>query len=380
MEQHSFLSPSGSSRWLNCTPSAKLEHDFGEKTITEYAQEGTLAHEIAALTIAIEHGLISDEVYSTNIEKCYSSELFNNEMLNHLAVYEDYVNSNMTDSSFVYVEQRVDISNYIPECFGTVDCFIITENKLEVIDLKYGKGVPVYAEGNTQLRIYALGILDFLDFTNTDISEITITIVQPRLNNISSESFSKEELLDWADNYLIPRAQLAFAGEGELQDGNWCKFCSVKHLCQKLYEETINMAKRDFSKGFIISDNEVVDILSKSKLIKDYIDAVEEYAIKQSKDLAKKWPGFKLVEGQSRRKWAKDDESVIAEIHEKLPEYDPCEQKLKSFTTVEKELGKELFSTIKDLVIKPSGKPILVPDSDKREELSTSALTDFNKE
>ena len=139
------------------------------------------------------------------------------------------------------------------------------------------------------------------------------------------------------------------------------------------------MAKHDFNKGFIISDNEVVDILSKSKLIKDYIDAVEEYAIKQSKDLAKKWPGFKLVEGQSRRKWAKDDDSIIAEIHEKLPEYDPCEQKLKSFTTVEKELGKELFSTIKDLVIKPSGKPILVPDSDKREELSTSVLTDFKE-
>ena len=384
---HAMLSASGASRWLNCTPSAKLELEHGENKTSTYAEEGTLAHELAELYIRKDVLCnITDEDFESTLERIMNNDLFNEEMLDVVPVYTDYCSDQFieaqtaNDLSIIEIEQKLDLSDYVPESFGTADCVIINDDLMEVIDLKYGKGVPVYAEWNKQLMLYGLGALRKYDMMY-DIKEVRLSIVQPRINNISSWQISVDELQKWAEEELKPKAQLAYKGEGELCAGDWCKFCSVRNRCRKLYEQQVEIAKYEFAEPTLLTDEEIADIIKRTPKLVEWANSVMDYA----QDLAirnnKQWPGFKLVEGISRRKWA-DEEKASNALFARFPELTEDEifnTKLKSITDIEKLVGKKQFNAVlSDLVVKPEGKPTLVPLEDKRPALGyDQAKIDF---
>ena len=384
---HALLSASGASRWLNCTPSAKLEDVYGEKITSPYAAEGTLAHELSELYI--RHDVlnsISDEEFNAKFEDIMSNELFSNEMLEMVPVYVDYCTSEYVAArqdniyATLEIEQKVDLREFIPESFGTADCIIINDKIMEVIDLKYGKGVPVYAQHNKQGMLYALGALRKYD-TLYDIEVVKITIVQPRINNISTWEISVDELLDWANDVLKPRAEMAFRGEGELAVGDWCKFCSVKNRCRALYEEQLKLAKYEFQDPELLTDEEISDILTRAPQLVEWVNSITEYAQRRAIENDKIWPGFKLVAGISRRKWA-DENTVVEAIFSRFPEATEdqvFDTKLRTISDLEKTFGKKrVTEVLSDVIIKPQGKPTLVPDSDKRPALGLEdAINDF---
>ena len=228
--------------------------------------------------------------------------------------------------------------------------------------------------------LYALGALRKYD-TLYDIEKVKITILQPRINNISTWETSVEELLKWANEELKPRAQLAFKGEGELVAGDWCKFCSVKNRCRALYEEQLKVAKYEFQDPELLTDEEISDVLKRAPQFIEWVNSVTEYAQKRAIEHNKIWPGFKLVAGVSRRKWA-DEETVTDAIFSRIPaatEDQIFTTKLKSFTDIEKTFGKKFVAeTLSDVIIKPQGKPTLVPEDDKRPALGIEdAINDF---
>lgn len=281
------------------------------------------------------------------------------------------------------IEQKLDLTEYVPESFGTADCVVINDNLMEVIDLKYGKGVPVYAEWNKQLMLYGLGALQKYD-TMYDITEVRLTIIQPRINNISSWQISVEELRKWAEEELKPKAQLAFNGEGELNAGDWCRFCAVRNQCRKLYEQQLEIAQHEFAKPALLTDDEIADIVRRTPKLVEWANSIAEYAQKKAIEENKQWPGLKLVEGISRRKWVDEDQASNA-IFARCPELSEDEifnMKLKSITDIEKLVGKVRFKELlSDVVIKPQGKPTLVPLEDKRPAMGyNQAQLDFKDE
>lgn len=387
---HALLSASGASRWLNCTPSAKLEDEYGEKKSSPYAEEGTLAHELAEAYLRKDVlQTLSDTEFEVELERIMSHKLFDEEMLGCVPIYTDYctdeyISAKETSNlAIIEIEQKLDLTEFIPDSFGTADCVIIKDDVMQVIDLKYGKGVPVYADWNKQLMLYGLGALRKYD-TMYDISEIVLTIVQPRLNNISSWQISVVDLLEWVHSELKPKAEMAFAGEGELSPGEWCKFCSVKTRCRKLYEQQMEIAKYEFANPTFLSDEEIADIVLKAPKFMEWANSIQEYAQEKAVAEQKQWPGLKLVEGISRRKWAAEDDMVSATLFARIPELsedDIFDMKLKSITNIEKIVGKKRFTeNFADLTIKPQGKPQLVSVDDKRPAMGNDqAKLDFSK-
>lgn len=384
---HALLAASAANRWLNCTPSAKLEDAEGPRESSIYAEEGTLAHELGELYI--RHDVletIDDQVFSDRFDEIMNNQLFSEEMLDVVPIYVDYCTEQFNAAkandaqSIMDVEQKLDLTEYVPESFGTADCVVIGGNLIEVIDYKHGKGVPVYAEWNKQLMLYGLGALRKYDML-FDIEEVRLTIVQPRINNISSWQISVKELIDWAETELAPAAKLAFAGDGELKAGEWCKFCAVKNRCKALYQKNMELAKYDFQKPALLNDEEIADILKKTPALIEWANSIQEYAQDKAINQGKVWPGFKLVEGISRRKWL-DEDAVAEAIFTKIPEASEdqvYDMKLKTITQIEKIFGKKTVAEqLSDVIVKPQGKPTLVPVSDKRPALGTEeAINDF---
>lgn len=386
--KHALLSASGSSRWINCPPSAKLEEQFGEKGTSVYAAEGTLAHEISELYL--RHDVlhtVDDNTFEYELEKLMENELFDEEMLDYVPVYTGYCTDEFIaakqDNLFatMEIEQKLDLTSYVPESFGTADCVIINDDLMEVIDLKYGKGIPVYATNNSQGMLYALGALMKYDMLY-DIERVKITIVQPRINNISTWELTVAELIDWANNTLKPAAQAAFNGEGQLKAGDWCRFCAVRNQCRELYAQQLEVAKYEFSEPALMTDKEIADVLKRTPKLIEWANSICEYAQQRAINEKKVWPGYKLVEGVSRRKWIEDEDKIINTIYARVPEMTEdqlFETKLKTITNVEKIVGKKKFAELlSDLTIKPQGKPTLVPDNDKRPALGIEdAINDF---
>lgn len=372
---HALLSASCASRWLNCTPSARLEDEYGKDKGSVYAKSGTLAHELAELYLrkdTLEN--ISSEDFEARLEEIMSDELFNEEMLDFVSIYTDYCSSQLSEAltenklAAMEIEQKLDLSRYVPDSFGTADCIIINDNTIEVIDLKYGMGVPVYATWNRQLMLYGLGALQKYD-TMYDITEIKLTIVQPRIDNISSWQISVADLVDWAEKELKEKAQLAYQGKGELNAGDWCRFCAVRNRCRKLYEQQLEIAKYEFAKPKLLSDEEIADVIKKAPDLIEWMDSVFDYANKLAIEENKQWPGLKLVESRSIRKWINEDDAAktILSSIPGLSEEDIFTTKLKTITNIEKLVGKKLFEAkLSNIVIKPQGKPTLVPEDDKR--------------
>lgn len=385
---HAVLSASGSSRWINCTPSAQLEQLVPGNTTSVYAEEGTLAHEISELYISNEVlGTLSDSQLNDEMDRMMSHELFSNEMLDEIPKYTDYVRAQALEArcndkcAVVEIEQRLDLTDFVPESFGTADCVVISNDTLEVIDLKYGKGVPVYADHNTQLMLYGLGAYSKYSIL-FDIKTVKLTICQPRLNNISSWSISADDLLAWANDVLIPAAKAAYNGEGQQKAGSWCRFCRVRMQCRAQAEEQLSIAKHEFRDPMLLNDEEIADILSRAPQLVEWANSVAAYALDEAVTNGKVWKGYKLVEGISRRKWI-SEEKVISEIFRRMPDADETEvfdTKLKSISSLEKQFGKaNVNSVLGDLIIKPQGKPTLVRLDDKRPSIGIeSAIQDFS--
>lgn len=369
---HAVLSASGASRWMNCTPSAQLEAKYGVKTNSEYAAEGTLAHELAEMLLSS----FLKKQNAWNFAAIENNPLYTPDMPDYVAQYVEYCQGAYNEllklhpqDTEMRIESKLDLSRYVPESFGTADCIVVGGDTMEIIDLKYGKGVVVYADDNPQLKLYALGAYDLLGMLY-DIKTVRLTIVQPRLDSISSWELPLDDLLAWAENELREKAHLAYTGQGEPTIGAWCKFCSVKSRCTALYQEALDVADNDFEDDpRIMTDEQVSDILSRSDLITDFLDAVKEYALNQALE-GKSWPNFKLVEGRSVRKFGAEDSVIAAVLEESFPDV-PREEfftsKIKGITDLEKLLGKKKFAEmLGDYIVKPAGKPTLVSAADKR--------------
>lgn len=407
MASHALLGASSAHRWLACPPSARLELMAGTTDEgSPFAAEGTAAHAYAELELSYRLGHITKRQYSGRLKKHKATEWWGPEMEEAIDDYAAEVMSIVEclrlegGHPAVELEQRVDYSEYVPGGFGTADVAVLSEGVLHVIDLKYGKGVPVSAEGNPQLRLYALGAaLKYQMIYSFD--EVRMSIVQPRLGSSSTDSISLTELLRWAEEYVAPRAKLADAGEGEYNPGEaQCRWCRAKAICRARAEANLKAACEDFSLDALPEDPDEVDLsvplpelLSVEEVaallpllprIEAWAKDVQEWALAQARDHGTRFPGYKLVEGRSNRKIIQPGAAMDALALEGFAASDyqkPAE--LVPIGKLEKLLGKARFAEVLGAYVdKPAGKPALVPESDKRPEISSaeSAAADFAEE
>ena len=368
MGTHALLSPSAAHRWMNCPPSACLEREFPSSS-SEVAAEGTAAHALC------EHKL--RKLLKLRSKRPHS-DFEDDEMDRCSDDYVSFVQEQMTEipSPMVLVEQRLDITRYVTEAFGTADCIIVGGDRLHIVDFKYGMGVLVEAEHNPQMMLYALGALELLDGIY-DIQTISMSIFQPRRENVCTWSLPKEELLRWARDDLVEKARLAYMGEGEYRAGEWCTFCRAAVRCRARAEEKLRLAKEEFKYPPLITDEEIEDVLGEIPELIKWANAILAYATDAAVNHGKVWMGFKIVEGRSVRRYK--DEDVVAREAESAGYTDIFDKKLISLTQMERLMGKKAFTDILDgLIEKPPGKPTLVPISDKRPSIHTgSAQLEF---
>lgn len=377
MPKHAYLSASASHRWLACPPSAKLCANILDQA-SEYAQQGTDCHELCAYLV--EKALGRDVIDPTETLTYYDAEMQNcaEEYRNYVLEQIEAAKEFCKDPQ-VMIEQRLDFSRWVENGFGTGDCVIVADAILQIIDYKHGLGILVSAGddehgGNSQMMCYALGALEvFGDIY--DINQIKMTIFQPRRDNISTYTISKEELLKWADEVLAPTAQLAYVGKGEFNAGNHCTFCKVKATCRKRAEYNLELAKYDFEMPATLDDTEIAAILEKVDKMISWGNDIKDYALQQAQS-GVHFEGWKLVEGRSNRKYT--DENAVADTV-KDAGFDPYEKKLLGITSMSTLLGKKKFEELLGgLIYKPPGKPTLVPESDKRPAMNT-AKDDFKE-
>lgn len=372
MSSHALLSPSSSERWINCPPSAK--ENVGGDTGSSYAQQGTDAHALCEYKVKKALG------YSVR-DPTEDLTYFDEEMSECTDAYCEYVMEQVQAAKaccpdpLVLVEQRLDFTRWVAESFGTADCVIVADGVMTVIDFKYGLGVLVEADNNSQMRMYALGALHLFE-SIYDIQTVRMTIFQPRRDNVSTAEISAEELLSWADEVLIPAAILAAKGEGDYKAGKHCQFCRIKATCRKRAEYNLQLAQYDFAVPDTLADDEISMILDRAETFIGWINDIKDYALEQAIS-GKQYPGFKVVEGRSNRRYTNDD-AVAAVVLD--AGYDPYERKLMGVTAMTKLLGKKKFDTLLGTLIeKPKGKPTMVPVSDKRPAWN-SATEEFKEE
>ena len=370
--KHAVLSASSSHRWLNCSPSARLEQEFEDRE-TEAAAEGTAAHALC------EHKLRRAlKRQSRKPISKYDCE----EMDTHTDNYVQFVLETIAQAKehcadpIINIEQRLDFSCYVPHGFGTGDCIIIADKTLHIIDFKYGQGVLVEAEQNPQMMLYALGALRIYD-TLYDIEDVAMTIYQPRRENISTWTITVSDLLSWAENELVPKARLAFDGKGEYMPGPWCTFCKAAVKCRARAEEKLALARYEFAQPPLLTDAEIEEILGKLDDLTRWADEIKSYAQDAALNHGKQWHGYKVVEGRSVRKYS--DEEAVIEAANAAGYHDIFRKSLLPITEMEKLMGKQEFAEIlSGLIIKPAGKPTLVPITDKRPAM-TNVNIDFNE-
>ena len=377
MTQHAILSASGAYRWLKCTPSARLERQFKDEQ-SPYAAEGTRAH-------AAAEQLLTKELFPDR--KVAEPKFDDKEMEIAVKRYVDICMEKViaarkrTPDADIQVEARVDFSRWVPEGFGTGDMVIVADDTLEIVDLKYGKGVPVSAEGNPQMRLYALGAYEANSILY-DIKTIRMTIVQPRLDSVNSDEMSIEDLITWGDS-IKDTAKLAYDGEGECQAGDHCGFCKARHLCRALSNACLDeFYKHGGKKTSLLLDTEVAEVLDMADMIIKWAKDVQNYAFDQAVNEGKNWPGYKLVEGRSSRKITNAEAAAKALLDADFTAEDIYKpQELRGITDLTKLVGKnKLTDTIGQFIEKPPGKPTLVPLSDKRAplELNPVNVDDFD--
>ncbi len=394
-KDHALLSASGSHKWLVCSPSARLEEGFENKT-SSYMAEGTLAHAIAELKVK-NYFLdpMGKRKFNSEMKKLQKSEFYNEEMQGYTDTYLDYLKELALKSNIkpsVAVEVKIDYSKYAKEGFGTADCIMAMGNELHIIDFKYGKGVPVSAEDNPQLKLYALGALEKYKIIYP-IMHIVLHIVQPRLDNISNYTLLRAELEQWGNDIVIPAANKAYMGLGEFTPGEHCRFCKAKGCCSARAEKNLR-AIEDFkpidygpkkqhtelesvAKG-ILDNSEIGIILSQIEDVDSWVKDLKSYALEailQGADIK----GWKAVEGKSNRAITDVDKAFEVIKDYGVDEALLYERKPLTITALEKLLTKKTFNDlIGDYIEKPKGAPTLAPVSDKRESYKlSSAKEDF---
>lgn len=379
---HALLSASGASRWMACTPSARLEQQFENKT-SEYAAEGTLAHELGELKLRKELEGLSTRSFNSKLKKIQENELYTADMPDYVDIYvetclERYSEAKAkTHDALFKIEQRLDFSEWVPEGFGTGDFVIIADGTMEVCDLKYGKGVPVSANNNKQMMLYALGAISEFGFLY-DIEKVRMTIIQPRLDNISTFEVTLEDIIKWAEEYVRPRAELAIKGEGDFCAGDHCRFCRAKSVCRARADKNLELAKYDFQEPHTMDNNDIAYVLSKVDELVSWASDVKEYALEEALK-GEQFEGFKVVEGRSNRKWSSEEAVAKTLIAEGFQESMIYTRKLDGISKIESAIGKkEVKRLLGEYIIKPVGKPTLVPITDKREPYNP-AKADFQE-
>lgn len=371
---HALLSASGSHRWLNCTPSAKLEKGFADTT-SEAAKEGTLAHELAEQKLIkyFKADTVPKRQITSKINALKKSELYQPEMDGHTDKYVDYIKSislKYDNSPTVIIEARLDLTNYIKDGFGTADCILIGGGTLQVVDLKYGKGVPVSAERNSQLMIYALGALERYSLIY-DIQHIVLSIVQPRLSETASEyELSAEELRAFGE-YVRERASLAYDGKGEFSpDEHTCRFCKAKAVCKARADKNTELWFNGVPDVKILSNEEIGEYLKKGKDVAAWVSDLKDYALAECL-AGRPINGWKAVEGRSTRKWSNEDLALNTLIATGVDSSLLYETKPLTLAKIEKLVSTEEMAAVADYIIKPPGSPTLVEESDKRKAINT---------
>lgn len=365
---HALLSASGAHRWLNCTPSARLEAQFPDTT-SEAAKEGTLAHEIAEAKVrnyfqTLDYG---KTWLNKELAKFKKRKLYAPEMDGYTNDYVDYCRAAALEWEklpYIDVEKKLDLSAYVPEGFGTADLVLIGGNKLRIIDLKYGKGVPVSAERNPQLMLYALGAYDTYSVLY-DIQEVELSIFQPRIDNTSSWTIGIKDLLAFGE-LVKAKAAIAIKGEGEQTPGDWCRFCRARAQCRARAEKNVELAFKSHDAPELMTLDEIGGYLERGEDVARWLKDLQEYALSQCL-AGHEVAGWKAVEGRGSRDWT-DQEEAFKRLEEKgIDEAMLYERKPLSLAQTEKLVGKKDFAdTVGDLVVKKPGKPTLVPETDKR--------------
>lgn len=382
-ETHAKLSASGSKKWLNCPGSIQLESQFPDTT-SEYAAEGTTAHALGEAKINLAMKKTSRIGYHKQVEKLDVSE----DMQEYTDGYRDFVleryNAALQRSkdAILAVERRLDFSTWVPGGFDTGDAVIISTGALEIIDLKYGQVVPVSAENNSQLRLYALGAIDYYDYLY-GIDTVTMTIYQPRIDNISSETVTADELYKWG-NEVKEKAKLADDESIiECVAGKHCDegFCKARPICRAYAEQKQKLAVYDFKPPEKLSNDEIAEIIDQADSLCKWAKLVKDYALDKAVNDGVRFPGYKLVEGRSNRTYTGNEKEIAVKLAENgYTEKQIFTRKLKGITDMEKLLGKTEFQRILgNCVVKPQGAPTLVPLSDKRPEINSvqQAQEDF---
>lgn len=369
--KHALLSPSGAHRWMVCTPSARLESKLPDNE-SDYAREGTLAHELAQAFLELLVGHITQVQFDIVLETVKQHRLYNLEMVNYCRDYAMYVYSHYIDlvkkygnAVSIHIEIKINLRKYAPDSYGHLDAAIAAPGILIIFDFKYGQGVPVDAIDNEQMMCYALGCIEYLKYVDT-FNVITMHIYQPRINNISWWSIFVDKLLKWAVQELKPAALLAFSGKGEYVPGDHCKFCRAKTTCKVLAQHIQEITQGlNYALPELLKPKEISEVLANVDRVTDYLKAVKAHALAEALK-GKKFPGYKIVEGTSHRTIA-DPENVKKTLSRIYPESDYTKSSLKGIGELELLIGKKDFDKVLGKYVKkPKGAPTLVPDTDKR--------------
>lgn len=379
--KHAYLSASSANQWLNCPPSIKASEGIGDKTTT-FAEEGTFAHELSELYFSNLYEELSDKDFKQQLKRYKQNEYYSEELREYVEQYVDIVEEKVNearaqDEPILFFEHRLDLTRYVPESFGTGDVIIYYNGTVEIVDLKFGKGVEVSALNNPQLRLYGLGAYELLKGFE-DIHTIKTTIIQPRLHNVSSESMTADDLVSWGLNVVRPQALKAIEGKGEFKPGNHCRFCKIRHSCRARAEANLN-ASKELTTPTTLTDDELAELLHKLPDIKRWASDVEEYCREQALENNRNFDGWKVVEGRASRKYV-DNEQVFERLKEHYDPKEISETKVLSISKLEKQIGKKkVAELLSDLVEKPQGKPTLVTEDDKRQPITDSAESDFTE-
>ena len=385
-ELHAKLSSSASKRWLGCPGSVKLSEHYPNGS-SIYADEGTIAHGMAEGMISKDDKLV--QKYEVEAAKFYGEHPELNgtflEMKMILQPYVDYVFEEYAaqvhedGAAQLMTEERVDLTEYIPGGFGTSEVVILRQGRLHIIDLKYGKGVSVSAEDNPQLKLYALGTLARFDMLY-DIEDVVMTIYQPRLDNVSTDTIKAKDLYAWGEEVIKPGAQLALSEDAPVHAGDWCQFCPARYDCKERARDAMELQK--YLGQMVLSPEEIAEILGKIDRLTKFAEDIKDSALTKALD-GEEIPGWKVVEGRSIRKYVGSEEEIVRQCEG--AGYDQAllyERKLLTITNMEKLMGKKQFAEVLGAYVeKPEGKPTLAPESDKRPAITNnSAAEDFADE
>ena len=372
---HSVLGASAAERWMHCTPSARLTEGMKDEE-TSYAAEGTAAHALCEWKVK--------KALKMRAGRRPTSDYWTDEMEECADNYRDYIMDLVGEARKIckdpitLIEQHLDFSCWVPDGFGTGDFLLVADGELNICDFKFGKGVPVYADHNPQMMLYALGALELFDVLY-DIKTVTMTIFQPRLSNISVWSISAEDLYKWAEEELRPKAEMASKGEGEYTPGSWCRFCKAKSTCRARAESFLALARMEFQPPALLSDEEIAEVMEKADELSRWASDIMAYASAAAINEGRHFDGYKIVEGRSIRKFS--DPKAVEQAAREAGYTDIYNKTLITLTAFEKLMGKETFQEILGRYVeKPKGKLTLVPVSDKRPEVTiASAIDEFDE-